>query len=119
LGGSAHEPGLDGVALVRGAPVVVYLQNPKEKIWGLLMGLEPAGVTVRGIDLRTFDDWMRQEARNDDPELGLLTLFYPMHRVERLERDETVGSISSYADRFAREVGRTVQQAVGLSLSGD
>lgn len=106
--------GLGSLALESGAPVVLYLQDPKEKVWGLLLSLEPAGVTVRGIDLRTFDDWMRQEARADDPELGLLTLFYPMHRVERLERDESIGTLSSYADRFAREVGRTVQQVLGF-----
>jgi hypothetical protein len=105
---------LASLGLESGVAVVLYLQNPKEKIWGLLMALEPAGVSVRGIDLRTFDDWMRQEAREDDPELGLLTLFYPMHRVERVERDESVGTLSSYADRFAREVGRTVQEVLGL-----
>jgi hypothetical protein len=112
--GGAGDRALRSFALESGAPVVLYLQNPKEKIWGLLVALEPSGIAVRGIDIRTFDDWMRQEARKDDAELGLLTLFYPMHRVERLERDETIGSLSSYADRFAREVGRTVQEVLGF-----
>ena len=94
-----------------GSPVVLYLRDPKEKIWGLLLSMSPAGIVVRGLDIMVFDDWMRQEARREDVLLGLLTLFYPMHRVERLERDETVGPILSYADRFASEVGRTVDEA--------
>jgi hypothetical protein len=101
-------------ALVEGSPVVVYLQAPKEKVWGILLGLSPAGVVVRGLDLRTFDDWLRQEARGDEPALGLVTLFYPMGRVERVEGDETVGPIEGYADRFFREVGRTVGQVLGI-----
>jgi hypothetical protein len=76
--------------------------------------LEASGVVVRGLDLQTFDDWMRQEARRADPDLGPCTLFYPMHRIERVERDETMGPVPGYADRFAREVGRTPQQALGL-----
>jgi hypothetical protein len=105
---------LSALALVHGTPVVVYLQNPKEKVWGLLLSLDSAGVVVRGIDLRTFDDWMRQEARGADPELGLVTLFYPQHRVERVERDESVGTVPGYADRFAREVGRPVKEVLGF-----
>ena len=66
------------------------------------------------IDLAAFDDWMRQEARRDEPYLGLTTLFYPMGRVERMEKDETLGPISSYSARFAREVGRSVRAVLGL-----
>ena len=106
--------GLESVGLVSGTPVVLYLREPKEKVWGLLLSLEAAGVVVRGIDLRAFDDWMRQELRGEEPELGLATLFYPMHRLERVERDETIGTVPGYADRFAREVGRTVQQVLGF-----
>jgi hypothetical protein len=96
------------------SPVILYLQGPKEKVWGVLLSIGPAGVVVRGIDLLAFDDWMRQEARGEEPGLGLVTLFYPMHRVERLEKDETVGPMPSYAERFTREVGRTPRQVLGL-----
>ena len=101
-----------------GSYVVVYLHGPKEKIWGLLVGLTSAGVTVRGLDLAVFDDWMRQEARGEEELIGLLTLFYPMHRVMRMERDETVGPLTSYAERFAREVGRSVGAVLGLEPKG-
>jgi hypothetical protein len=105
---------LASLSLETGTPVVLYLQNPKEKVWGLLISLEHSGVVVRGLDLQTFEDWMRQEARSEEPELGLATLFYPMHRVERVERDESIGPVPGYADRFAREVGRTIRQVLGL-----
>ena len=47
--------------------------------------------------------------------LGLVTLFYPMSRVERMERDETMGGIEGIADRFRRETGRSILDAAGLS----
>jgi hypothetical protein len=99
--------------IASGSPVIVYLHSPKEKVWGVLLNLMPSGVMLRGLDLRTFDDWMRQEAHGDENLIGLTTLFYPMHRIERLERDETVGVATSYSERFALTVGRTVQQALG------
>ena len=100
--------------VVPGTPIILYLQAPKEKMWGLLVGLLPSGIVIRGLDLRTFDDWMRQEAHGDEPLIGLTTIFFPMNRVERMERDETAGAVVSYSDRFAVAVGRTVQQAVGF-----
>ncbi len=98
-------------ALGEGAPVVLYLREPKEKVWGVLVSMTTPGIVVRGLDLEVFDDWMRQEARRDEVLIGLSTLFYPMNRIERMERDETVGPLTSYADRFAREVGRSVFDA--------
>jgi hypothetical protein len=105
--------------VVPGIPVVLYMHSPKEKVWGILISIGTAGVVVRGMDLITFDDWMRQEARGDDPLLGPLTVFYPMHRLVRLERDESVGPVESYADRFRRETGRTVAQVFGLKPPGN
>ena len=110
----AEESPWDGMGLSAGHAVIVYLQAPKEKVWGLLVSLGTAGVVVRCIYLTAFDDWMRQEARGEEPYLGLTTVFYPMNRVERLERDQTMGPVISYADRFAREVGRTVHEVLGL-----
>ena len=104
----------EALALTAGDPVVVYLQTPKEKVWGLLVSLGTAGIVVRCIDLAAFDDWMRQEARRDEPYLGLSTVFYPMNRVERMERDQTTGPVISYSERFVREVGLTVMQVIGL-----
>lgn len=105
---------LAGLGLAEGDAVIVYLQAPKEKVWGLLVSLQTAGIVLRCIELSAFDDWMRQEARGDEPYLGLTTLFYPMGRVERMEKDESLGPMSSYSARFEREVGRTVRAVLGL-----
>jgi hypothetical protein len=108
----------EALSMSAGDAVIVYLQVPKEKVWGLLVSLGTAGIVVRCIDLAAFDDWMRQEARQDEPYLGLSTVFYPMNRVERMERDETVGPVISYSERFAREVGRSVREVIGVEDQG-
>lgn len=97
-----------------GTPVLLYLHSPREKVFGVLVSIQAAGVAVRGIDLAAFEDWLRQEIRGEEG-LGLLTLFYPMSRIERVERDETVGGLEGIADRFRRETGRSVVEVAGLS----
>lgn len=99
-----------------GTPVLVYLHTPREKVFGVLVALQPAGIAIRGIDLAAFEDFLRQEKRRDVG-LGFVSLFYPMSRVERMERDETVGGIEGIADRFRRETGRSILEAAGLSVS--
>jgi hypothetical protein len=99
-----------------GAPVLVYLLSPREKVFGILVALLPAGLVVRGIDLSAFEDWMRQERVGEEDGLSLVTLFFPMHRVERVERDESVGGYVGFADRFRRETGRSVTAAAGLAV---
>ena len=97
-----------------GTPVLIFLHNPREKVIGVLLALQPAGIAVRGIDLAALDDFRRQEARRETG-LGFVTLFYPMSRIERMEQDETVGGIEGIADRFRRETGRSILEAAGLS----
>jgi hypothetical protein len=103
--------------IAEGTPIILYLDGPKEKFWGVLLGLLPAGIMLRGLDLAAFEDWMRQEAHGEEALIGLSTVFFPMSRVVRMERDETVGAAISYCDRFAMTVGRTVQQTLGFAPS--
>jgi hypothetical protein len=110
---------LQDYGLNPGTAVVVYLHNPKEKVWGFLVSTMAAGVVVRGMDLPAFEDWMRQEVRGEEQLLGPSTVFYPMNRVERMEKDETVGALPSYCERFQREVGRTVEEVLGLGGDDD
>jgi len=106
---------VEGIGLDAGSPVVIYLQGPKEKMWGVLVSVAPSGLCLRGIDIRVFDDWMRQEARQSERMIGATTLFFPMHRVEKVELDETVGPLTSYEDRFVEYVGRPVAESLGWS----
>jgi hypothetical protein len=96
-----------------GALVIVHLINPTEKFWGILQDLGVAGVTLRGINVSSFDDWMAQAARRDQT-LGLSTMFVPLFRVERVFLDEAVGEVESYRQRFARRVGIAVERYLGL-----
>ncbi len=94
--------------------VIVSLANPKEKVWGMLLGLNPAGITLRGIELDSFDDFVRQVVAQDEAAIGMTTIFYPMHRVERIAADEASGSIPSLADRFQQKVGSTIREYLGM-----
>lgn len=95
--------------------VLVHLVNPTEKFWGVLVDLGVAGVTLRGIGVSSFDDWVAQAARAEDrPTLDLTTMFVPLFRVERIFRDEAVGEVESYARRFEKRVGRAVEEYLGL-----
>jgi hypothetical protein len=94
--------------------VLVSLQNPKEKIWGMLTSIHTAGVTVRGIDLNSFDDFIRQVRDPEGERIGLPTMFFPMQRIERIALDEPHGSIPSLAERFEQKVGRSLQDYLAL-----
>ena len=94
--------------------VILNLVNPKEKFFGVLNALSPAGITVRAINLDSFEDWLRQIAREDEPNLGLITMFVPLFRVERIFLDEPSGAIKSYAQRIEDVVGMTLQEYLGL-----
>ncbi|HXN19146.1 MAG TPA: hypothetical protein VN875_12495 [Candidatus Binatus sp.] len=88
--------------------VVISLQNPKEKLWGELLDVTNAGVTVRGIDLSSFDDFVSQVLHPDGDRMGLPTLFFPMLRIERIALDEPRGSIPSLAEMFQKKTGRSL-----------
>jgi len=88
--------------------VVVSLHTPKEKVWGELLAIHPAGVTMRGVDLNSFDHFIRQINEPDGERTGLPTVFFPMNRVERIALDEPSGAIPSMAELFSRKVGRSL-----------
>ena len=86
--------------------VVVTLHSPREKIWGLLLDLNAAGVTMRGLDLNAFNDWVNQVGSEE--QCGLATTFYPLYRVERIALDDPVGSIPSLAMTFHQQTSLTL-----------
>jgi len=96
------------------ALIIINLVNPKEKFFGVLTAISPAGITVRAINLDSFEDWLRQLARGDEPNLDLITMFVPLFRVERIFLDEPTGSIKSYSQRFEDIVGMTVHQYLNI-----
>ena len=94
--------------------VIANLVNPKEKFFGVLRALSPAGVTLRAINLDSFDDWIHQIAREEDADIEMITMFVPLFRVERIFLDEPSGTVKSYAQRFAQVVGMPVAEYLSL-----
>jgi hypothetical protein len=87
-----------------GESVVVILQNPREKIVGVLHEISNSGIFVRGVDLTYFDDWTRSIA-NNEPYLPMQDYFFPMWRVERISKDESSFEMPSMADQFEQRTG--------------
>jgi hypothetical protein len=95
--------------------VIVNLVNPKEKFWGVLRSVSAAGLTIRGINLDSFRDWVAQLAHKDDPSLDLVTMFVPLFRLERLFLDEAVGAVKSHSDYFEEAVGIRPEEYLGIT----
>ena len=56
VSGSGHP--VERREIAPGVPVLLYLREPQEKLWGVLRRLDPSGVALEGIDLASFDDWV-------------------------------------------------------------
>jgi len=95
-----------------GSVVIAYIQNPRERFWGVLRSLDPTGLVIEGIDLNSFDDWVRQTAEGGEG-LSLSTVFFPLLRIEKLLLDDDNGSVPSLSQQFERRVGRTVREFTG------
>ncbi len=92
-----------------GSIVVVHLLSPNEKYWGVLESIAVHGLTLRCVNVESFDDWTRSLAYDDAPALGLATVFFPMSRVERMFLDERVGEVESMSELFERRVGKKAE----------
>ena len=100
--------------LPQNALVIANLVSPKEKFYGVLRSLSAAGVTIRAVNLDSFDDWVRQIARKEEADIEMVTMFVPLFRVERIFLDEPSGTVKSYSQRFADIVGTEVVEYLGL-----
>jgi hypothetical protein len=88
--------------------VIVNLQNPKERFFGRLVEITSPGVTIRGIDINAFEDWMDHITHREETGVQPTTVFSaPPHR--KTIMDEGIGAIPSLSDTFLTKVGTTVQ----------
>ena len=65
---------------------------------------------MRGLALDALDSWMREVAGGGELSFFPATVFFPLHRVERLFADEALGEVESYAEKFRALVGRDVEE---------
>ena len=94
-----------------GAVVLVTLSSPREKFWGILLQVSAAGISLRGLELNSFEDFVHQ-VRAGEPATPA-AVFFPMHRVERMEADEHSGGIPSLKERFQEKTGRPLAYLFG------
>ncbi len=95
--------------LETGESVILILQNPREKLVGILHEINAAGIFLRAIDLGYFDEWM-SAIKNGEPFLPMQDYFVPMWRVERLTRDESSPEMPSMTEQFNRKTGFDLSQ---------
>jgi hypothetical protein len=86
-----------------GTLVVVTLGNPREKLWGAILSLSAEGLSLCGIELASFEDLVSLVKEGEPFSPGVV--FFPMHRVERMELDLPDGNIPSLAQRFTAKTG--------------
>jgi len=87
-----------------GSMVVVTMGNPRDKFWGMILALAPAGLSMSGIELASFEDLVVMV--KDGESFSPAVVFFPMHRIERIELDLPDGNLPSLSQRFSAKTGR-------------
>ena len=82
---------------------VITLANPREKFWGAILALTSQGLSLAGIELASFDDLISMIKAGDPPASGVV--FFPMHRIERIELDLPDDNVPSLSQRFTTKTG--------------
>jgi len=74
--------------------VTLYLLDPLERVWGRLLRLSDAGVSLRGIDVKEIETFKYQFHKQEQVVFPQ-TSFYPMRRVLKMDLDEPIGTVPS------------------------
>lgn len=98
-----------------GTAIIAYLKEPREQIWGVLLRLEPAGLLIKGIDLNSFEDFLKQFPEAEARTIDLSTVFYPAARLEKILLDEASPAIPALCERFSRRAGLDIRDYLGMS----
>jgi hypothetical protein len=99
---SASTP-VRGEPFTTGALVIATLSNPREKFWGMILALAPEGLSLSGVELASFED-LTVMVRDGEP-FTPAVVFFPMHRIERVELDLPDGNLPSLSQRFLAKTG--------------
>ena len=100
-----------------GAIVICTLSNPREKFWGMILDLAPAGLSLSGVELASFED-LTVMVRDGEP-FTPAVIFFPMHRIERIELDLPDGSLPSLSQRFLAKTGLEPGKALAQDRGED
>jgi len=102
-GAAKNTPAVQKEPFSPGALVIATLSNPREKFWGMILALAPAGLSLSGAELASFED-LTVMVRDGEP-FTPAVVFFPMHRIERLELDLPDGGLPSLSQRFLSKTG--------------
>ncbi len=101
---SADLPVVESEPFSPGALVIVTLGNPRDKFWGMILTLAPEGLSISGIELASFDD-LAVLVKDGEP-FTPAVVFFPMHRIERIDLDQPDGALPSLSQRFQAKTGQ-------------
>jgi hypothetical protein len=99
-----------------GAMVLVTLGNPREKFWGVVLELTIQGLSLSGVELASFEDLVSMIKAGDSASPGIV--FFPMHRIERVELDQSDDNVPSLSQRFAIQTGLDPVSVFSRHLGG-
>jgi hypothetical protein len=97
------QPANTPAPFVPGVIVMATLCNPREKFWGMIQALAAEGLSLSGAELASFED-LAVMVRDGEP-FTPAVVFFPMHRIERVELDLPDGSLPSLSQRFFAKTG--------------
>lgn len=103
MNGSSSAPAAVRAPFQPGALVIATLGNPREKFWGMILALAPEGLSLSGAELASFED-LTAMVKDGEP-FTPAVVFFPMHRIERVELDLPDGALPSLAQRFLTRTG--------------
>ncbi len=89
--------------------MILYLREPRERVCGMLMSLDAVGLALLGMDLGSFQDWLRAQVSHSG-EIAASRMFYPMARLERILMDEGTLEVPGLDAQCVAATGRTMRQ---------
>lgn len=97
---------------VAGDLAVAYLNQPKERVFGVIHSRSADGLAIHGLDLDAWDDWLAQWRRGGEGPLAPSLRFYPSSRIDKLLADEDTPDLPSLERRFVERTGHRLEEAL-------
>src|SRR6266853_3219623 len=102
--GVEKDPARVRLPFAPGAMVVLTLAAPRGEVWGRILALAPEGLSLSGIELASFEDLVVM-VKDGEP-FTPAVVFFPMHRIGRIDLDVPDGHLPSLSQRFAAKTGQ-------------
>ena len=91
---------------------VAYLNQPKERVFGVIHSRGTDGLAIQALDLDAWDDWLAQWKHGGQGPLVPSLRFYPASRVDKLLADEDTPDLPSLERRFVERTGHRLEEAL-------